>query len=187
MKPAPTHTSEPDAEKVDALSQLDDQRLTALIDRWRGAIIGLARAWGSKAPVDLAQEVFAEAWLSRERFRGDWDDPAATAPWLRGIAWNLAAAERRRRARQPQPLDATDEPSTPADDGTADHQAMIRRAVDRLPTDLRAAVLVHYLERTPVRETAALLGTSEKTIEGRLYRARQRLAELLQPAPQGAR
>lgn len=165
---------------------LDDQRLTELIDRWRGAIIGLARAWGSTAPVDLAQEVFAEAWLSRERFREDWNDPAAVAPWLRGIAWNLAAGERRTRARQAKPLEVAPEPTAPQDREPADHQDAIRRAVDRLPPDLRAAVLVHYLERTPVRETAALLGTSEKTIEGRLYRGRQRLAELLAPRTEGA-
>ena len=168
------------------IADLDDRRLTELIDRWRGAIIGLARAWGSTTPVDLAQEVFAEAWLSRERFCEDWNDPLAVAPWLRGIAWNLAAAERRRRAKQPKPLNSAPEPTAPEPNEACDRQAAIRRAVDRLPENQRAAVLVHYLERTPVRETAALLGAPEKTIEGRLYRARQRLAELLAPCPEGA-
>lgn len=178
MEPVPTPSA--------PIADLDDRRLTALIEQWRGAIIGLARAWGSTAPVDLAQEVFAEAWLSRERFREDWHDPSAVAPWLRGIAWNLAAAERRRRAKQPKPLESAPEPSALQQTETPDHQEAIRRAVDRLPADLRAAVLVHYLERTPIRETAALLGTTEKTIEGRLYRARQRLAELLAPSTEGA-
>lgn len=167
-------------------TDLDDGRLTELIEHWRGAIIGLARAWGSTAPIDLAQEVFAEAWLSRARFREDWNDPQAVGPWLRGIAWNLAAAERRRRAKHPKPLEAAPEPSTGETSDVTEQQQAIRNAVDRLPADLRAAVLVHYLERTPVRETAALLGTSEKTIEGRLYRGRQRLAELLAPNTQGA-
>ncbi len=39
---------------------------------------------------------------------------------------------------------------------------------------------MHYLEETSVRETAALLSVTEKVIEGRLYRARRRLRELLE-------
>ncbi|MCK5940365.1 MAG: RNA polymerase sigma factor, partial [Planctomycetes bacterium] len=154
----------PVSQPPEATAALDEPRLTALIATWRGALVGLLQAWGCPAPVDVAQDVFAEAWLSRDRFRASWDDCDAVAPWLRGIAWNLAAADRRRRARQPAPLEAAPEPAGRPDAGPDDRQQAIRDAVDRLPPDLRAAVLVHYLERTPVRETAALLGTSAKTI-----------------------
>ena len=53
--------------------------------------------------------------------------------------------------------------------------------IERLPDDLRAVVHMHYLERTPVLPIARLLGVTTKTIEGRLYRARKKLAHLLGP------
>jgi len=39
---------------------------------------------------------------------------------------------------------------------------------------------MHYLEETQVKEIAVLLGTTTKTIEGRLYQARRKLRQLLE-------
>lgn len=152
--------------------------LAALLDRFRGPLIGLLRAWGAADPSDLAADAFAEAWLGRARFRGDWGDERAVGPWLRGIAWNLKLAAERRRGRPLRALESEPEPAAPTDDG-APRRAEVRAAIDRLPGELRTAVLMHYLERTPVRDVAALLSVTEKTIEGRLYRARKELARLL--------
>ena len=84
------------------------------IDAFRGPLIGLLASWGSdwRAAEELAQDVFAEAWMSRERFDGDTDDLETAGAWLRGIAARLHYSERRRSARRPQPLD--DPPAPPA-------------------------------------------------------------------------
>ena len=164
---------------VPGSASLAEPDLDELIDRFRGPLIGLLKVWRAADPVELAQDVFAEAWISRRRFDGDWDEADEVGPWLRGIAWNLCAAAGRRRAGRAGPLEGAPEPAAPMEEPD-DQRARVRAAIDRLPGELRTAVLMHYLERTPVREVAGLLSVTEKTVEGRLYRARKELARLLE-------
>src|SRR6185295_19167514 len=75
--------------------------LERLLDTWRGPLIGLLAAWGDR-PADareLAEDVFAQAWLARARFEGDAADEQRVGAWLRGIARNLWLAAQRERAR----------------------------------------------------------------------------------------
>lgn len=150
----------------------------ALIERFRGALIGFLSAHGAREPIELAEDVFAEAWLGRERFRGTWDDDGAVGAWLRGIALNLHRAESRRRAPGPRLADDALEPAA-SESVESDDVRRVRVAIERLPARLRAPLVMHHLERTPVRRVAALLGVSEKTAEGRLYRARRELGRIV--------
>ncbi len=156
-------------------------RIDDLIHSWRGPLVGLIASWGApwRDAAELALDTFTEAWLSRARFEGDFADARAVGPWLRGIAFRLHASwyRRHRRARV-TPVEEADE--VVLERGERDPGAAVRTAIDRLPGPQRTAVLMHYLEETSVRETAALLCVSEKVIEGRLYRARRRLRELLE-------
>ncbi len=156
----------------------------ALVARWRGPLVGLIASWGVPwgEAAELAQDALAEAYLARGRFRGDPNDAAAFGPWLRGIAFNLHRNRTRARARSwAEPLGAQQLPAAPgegADDGDG-ALAELRAAVERLPGPLATVVRMHYLEETAVRDVAALLGVPEKTVEGRLYRARAELRRLL--------
>jgi RNA polymerase sigma-70 factor (ECF subfamily) len=57
--------------------------------------------------------------------------------------------------------------------------AAVRAAVDRLPHDLKSTLILHHYERLSYREIGAVVGCSERGVETRLYRARQRLREEL--------
>jgi RNA polymerase sigma-70 factor (ECF subfamily) len=57
--------------------------------------------------------------------------------------------------------------------------AAVRAAVERLPHDLKTTILLHHFERLSYREIGAITGCSERGVETRLYRARQRLREEL--------
>jgi len=52
-------------------------------------------------------------------------------------------------------------------------------AYDKLPTDLRATVLLHGLLRTPVREAGASLGVSKSTVARRYDEAIEWMANYL--------
>lgn len=156
-------------------------RIEDLILRWRGPLVGLIASWGAAwgDAAELATDTFAEAWISRARFAGDFEEPASVGPWLRGIAFRLHATWRRRRERA-RAEEVREEGVEERPSEEDERLAGLRAAIDRLPGPQRAAVLVHYLDETSVRETAALLDVSEKVVEGRLYRARKRLRELLE-------
>ena len=69
------------------------------------------------------------------------------------------------------------EPGEEAD--SAERQRAVRAAVEGLPPELREAIVLCEWEEMSVADAAAVLNTTKKAVESRLYRARQRLREQL--------
>jgi RNA polymerase sigma-70 factor (ECF subfamily) len=164
--------------------------LTALINTYRGPLIGLIASWGAPwgDAIEIAQDSLSEAWLKREACRGDWRDSGVFGRWLRGVARNRYrnwARTRRRHRLWAVPLAAEilAQAAAPTDPEPSEQLEALRRAIERLPTRQRQVVLMHYLEETSVKEIAALLSLKPKTIEGRLYQARCTLHRMLGKLP----
>jgi RNA polymerase sigma factor (sigma-70 family) len=164
--------------------------LTAYINTYRGPLIGLLASWGAPwdEAVEIAQDSFAEAWINRQSCRGNWKELDVFGRWLRGVARNRfrtwARSNWRGRARMvalsPELLEQL---AAPQDPEPLEHLEALRQAIKRLPVRLRQVVLMHYLEESSVKEVAALLSVSPKTVEGRLYQARRTLRRLLGDQP----
>jgi RNA polymerase sigma-70 factor (ECF subfamily) len=164
--------------------------LTALINTYRGPLIGLVASWGVPwgDAIEIAQDSFSDAWLKRESCRGDWREPEVFGPWLHGVALNRYrnwSRSRRRRRLRIVTLDPADLAlaHSPPDPEPSEQMEALRRAIERLPVKQRQVVLMHYFEETSVNEVAALLSVTAKTIEGRLYQARRTLRRLLGNPP----
>jgi RNA polymerase sigma-70 factor (ECF subfamily) len=191
------HTPDADAQDRAAMSRLaagDDTALTALMERHAAAVLRYLQGLLGDAEdaLDLAQETFVRVYQARHRFR----PRDRFQPWLYTIATNLARNRLRWRQRHPTvALDASEasaeEPAAPnraliaSDPPPAENllarerAAAVRAAVGRLPPDLREVVVLCAWEERSHTEAAAILGTTPKAVESRLYRARQRLqAEL---------
>lgn len=159
--------------------------LDHLIDRWRGPIVGLLSARGSSwdEAEELAQDVFAQAWMARARFRGDVNDARSVGAWLAGIARNLHRDRRRPRPARVVSIDATPHEGADGfateDEAATEEAALVLAAVERLPDAEREAVQAFYLETSTTGEVAGLLGITERAVEGLLYRARKRLRQWL--------
>jgi RNA polymerase sigma-70 factor (ECF subfamily) len=139
---------------------------------------------------DLAQETFVRVFKSCKSFRSDQN----FSTWLFTIAANLARNHFRWRGRHPnlsleaenaeteQSLGSTLPSNSPApnDEALAGERAgAVRQAVKNLPEDLRAAIVLCEWEERSVAEAAAILETTPKAVESRLYRARGILRERL--------
>lgn len=163
--------------RVTAGSPLDPE-LARWIDVFRGPLIGLCASWGADwaRAEELAMDTFAEAWMSRERFRPGAASVDSLGPWLRGIAFHLWMAARRRDRRWPAPLPVA-EPAAPAPIAD-ERQDLLRRAFAELEPELQQILHMHYLETTTARSMAALLGVTKKAVERRLERARAALREV---------
>ena len=135
--------------------------------------MGLVASWGSgwQAAEEIAQDAFAEAWVGRERFAGDEQDSGAVGAWLRGIAFNMHRAQQRdARRRKAATLEERDVPHE-----TAEHdprRAALAAAFRKLRAPHQTVLRMHYLEETSAQGVAALLGLTNKAVEGRLYQAR---------------
>jgi RNA polymerase sigma-70 factor, ECF subfamily len=139
---------------------------------------------------DLAQETFVRVFRARDSFRIN----EKFSTWLYTIAANLARNHFRWRSRHRNVSLEAESPETgqtlgstlPASEPAPNEQALaaeraaaVRGAVGRLPEDLRAAMVLCEWEERSVGEAAAILETTPKAVESRLYRARQILRERL--------
>jgi len=139
---------------------------------------------------DLAQETFVRVFKSSGGFHLD----QKFSTWLFAIAANLARNHFRWRGRHPQvsldaenaetrqTLRATLPSDAPAPNETAlarERAGAVRLAVADLPADLRVALVLCEWEERSVAEAAAILQTTPKAVESRLYRARQTLRQRL--------
>lgn len=132
----------------------------------------------------LAEDVTQETWLRavREwRRKGPPDRPLA---WLITVARNLLASYYRRK--RPAQLDSVspDEVLEAFEDGRAAHSAEIAsvvcHALARLPDAEGRLLEAFHFEDRRVAQIAEGWGLSERAVEGRLRRARQRLRRELE-------
>jgi RNA polymerase sigma-70 factor (ECF subfamily) len=188
------------ARQADACDRADMQRLMTghdaalndLMERHATPMFRfLCRMVGNEDDAnDLAQETFVRVFRARTSFR----IKEKFSTWLYTIAANLARNHFRWRARHPNVSLETENAETeqtlgsmlPSDSPAPNEQALaaeraaaVRVAVGKLPEDLREAIVLCEWEERSVAEAAAILETTPKAVESRLYRARQMLRERL--------
>ncbi len=121
---------------------------------------------------DAAQEAFAGALVNLRQLK----EPGKFAPWLAQICRNVAIDMARARKRR---FDAEDLPrgqNDPVDDHVLE---AVRKAIDRLPASMREVVTLRYYSECSYEKISAVLGLSRMTINGRLTRAKRKLAKHL--------
>jgi RNA polymerase sigma-70 factor, ECF subfamily len=130
---------------------------------------------GPREIEDLVQEVF----LVLHRNWPTLDTTRPLRPYLFGVAFRIVCAHRRRRSREvPTPaLDLQDDHASP--EGTLQSKesvALLLAALDRIPLQRRAVVIMHDLDGLPVAEIAERLSITRFGTYARLRKARTELA-----------
>jgi len=131
--------------------------------------------------LDLVQETFIKAVRHLGSLRAD----AKFGGWLFRIAHQLCQ-QHWRKARPIESLDevlelelATDTENPAEELVSAEQQGLFLAAIDSLPQEHRAVVLLHYLEDFDLAEIAAITGVPLGTVKSRLHNARQKLRQQL--------
>jgi RNA polymerase sigma-70 factor (ECF subfamily) len=133
----------------------------------------LRRSGDRDAAYDLTAETFAQAWLSRFRFR---DEAGGSArPWLMAIARNVLVSSVRRQALERSAcerlglearLDRKEPEAEPGErwlDGLDD-------ALDELPANQRDAIRLRVVDDLSYDDVADVLGTSAEAARVRVHR-----------------
>jgi RNA polymerase sigma-70 factor (ECF subfamily) len=124
---------------------------------------------------DAAQEAFARGLVSLRKLK----EPAKFAPWLARICRNVAIDMMRNR-----PSQVSAEGLAQPHDGGVDESTVqrVREAIARLPVALREVTVLRYYSDCSYEQISAVLGLSKMTINGRLTRAKRKLARYLRRA-----
>ena len=139
---------------------------------------------------DGLQDGMIAAYRRAGSFRGD-----AVTTWLHRVVVNacldrLRAAKVRRAEPLPEDLEdfgdrgslvtSTTEAADPADLAVVDERRRtVLAALDQLPADQKAALILVDMEGYPVAEVAAMLDCAVGTVKSRCSRGRARLATML--------
>jgi RNA polymerase sigma-70 factor (ECF subfamily) len=121
---------------------------------------------------DAAQEAFARALISLSKLR----KPDKFAPWLAQICRNVARDMVATKARPNNPRNLS---GTPVSNGPDDDVEAVRRAIKQLSVSAREVIVLRYYNGLSYEEISSVLGISKPTINGRLTRAKQKLAKYL--------
>jgi RNA polymerase sigma-70 factor, ECF subfamily len=139
---------------------------------------------------DLTQETFIRVFRSVQNYQ-----PGTFEGWLHRITTNLFLDMVRRRARIRMEALPEDYDRVPADEPNPEqiyHDARLgpdlQAALDSLPPEFRAAVVLCDIEGLSYEEIGATLGVKLGTVRSRIHRGRQALRDYLAAHPEhGAR
>jgi len=169
----------------------DDARTRRLFDAhfdyvWRFVRrLGVAEGFAD----DLAQQVFL---IVSGRLHEV--EPAREKAFLTGTALRVVANHRRTLRRRPEvaedsqhaePVDPTASPEELVEQRR--ERALLDRALDALPAELRGPFVLYELEDASLAEIAELLGIPRGTVASRLRRARQQFQEAARSLAGGPR
>ncbi|MHC4286648.1 MAG: RNA polymerase sigma factor, partial [Planctomycetota bacterium] len=122
---------------------------------------------------DAAQEAFfARALTNLSKLR----KPDKFAPWLAQICRNVARDMVTAKARQ---INMEDSCRVSDSSGRDDNVEAVRRSIEQLPLRSREVIVLRYYNGLSYEEISSVLGISKATINGRLTRAKRKMARYL--------
>jgi RNA polymerase sigma-70 factor, ECF subfamily len=168
----------------------DQDAFMELVVRHADRVYAALRRFGLDADEadEVAQEVFLRAWRGLSRF----EERSQFSTWLYRIAFNEA---QRRLGRRPPPraergpdreditLTLAEPPQFGPEAQTLDREFedALEQALDRLPAEWRAAVVLRDIEGLSTHDAAEIVGVREAALKSRLHRGRMRLRARLEP------
>jgi len=187
-----------DLSLVQRVQRGDKAAFDALVLKYQHKLVKLVSRY-TRNPAeaeDVAQEAFIKAYRALPQFRGD----SAFYTWLYRIAINTAKNAVVSRDRSPieydldlqNPGESYEVQSRMKDSETPEGLVLteeIRRtvnsAIDELPEDLRAAIMLRELEGLSYEEIAAAMDCPVGTVRSRIFRAREAIDRRLREVFEG--
>jgi RNA polymerase sigma-70 factor (ECF subfamily) len=184
VEPVPPETDE--RELIASVLRKDRKAAARLVAEHIDAVYGYARS--RLAPrADLVDDIVQDVFLAALTGLASFQAQSSLRTWLLGIARHKIEDAYRRRLRASLALDGLSEtgeepPSDalPVDEGIDRTRARLkaRRILEQMPERYGLMLLWRYWEQRSAREMAAAIGTTEKSVERALARARARFKEL---------
>jgi RNA polymerase sigma-70 factor (ECF subfamily) len=171
---------EPDANQlVESVQRGDRAAAVELIERFYERIYSFLRRLASndEDAADLTQRTFGRVWQALPTFAGR----SSVSSWMQSIAyyvyvdWRRVGRRTESRSNEWWVARPAPEPSPAEVVAHTDMAAAVYASVDKLESDLRPTVQLHYYQNLTLQETADAMGVATSTVK---YRLRQALAEL---------
>lgn len=159
---------------VEAAVNGDADSFTELCQRYYPAMVAIAHSilGDSHLAEDAAQQSFAKAVRRLPQLKNKDKFVGWLAAICRNAAIDLARQQKQLRYAEDKPITAKDSQQ----DGTIE---AVKKAISRLSRAHRELIFLRYYEGMTYERMSAVLGISEQAINGRLRRAKKKIAQYL--------
>ena len=174
-----------DSDLIQQTLEGDQQAFAALVEKYQKQIHALA--WQQIGDFHIAQEITQDAFFTAFQKLSTLTDHNRFAGWLYVITNRKCIAWHRKKAPQPQSLEATDpveleevyysEYMTQQREEAANQKrrAIVQKLLSKLQESERTVVNLYYIAGMTCEDIGKFLGVSPNTVRSRLHRARNRL------------
>lgn len=176
---------ESDEQLIERIVQGEQEAFQILVNRHKNYIFTLLyRELNHRETAeDLAQDVFVKIFRSVSQFRGE----AKFTTWLYRMTMNILLDYRRAQKRRPLTtiMDSirtwfTDQRDEKPEERVLalEQQQQVHQILHRMSEKYRIVLELYHLQQFSYQEMAAILDVPVRTIETRLYRAKQQFERL---------
>lgn len=183
---------ETDRQLVERVQRGDKRAYDLLVLKYQHRIVGLVSRYmrDQDEVLDVTQEAFIKAYRALPGFRGE----SAFYTWLYRIAINTAKNYLVSRSRRPPDTDidvdqgdshegsiALSDIENPENRLAGDQlEAVVYKAIDDLPEELKVAVTLREFEGLSYEEIAGIMECPVGTIRSRIFRAREAIEKKIE-------
>ena len=159
---------------IEAAAGGDIESFGELCRRYYAAMAAIAYAVLSDHQLaeDAAQESFARALVRINSLK----ERAKFAPWLAAICRNVAKDMIATKAKQ---IGTEDISQVDKVENHDENDRAIRRVIEHLPESTKDLVVLRYYDGLSYEQISSVLGISKTSINGRLTRAKRKMANYL--------
>ena len=157
---------------VEGLKNRDNECFIEVVNKYKRKVVSLCYAYTEDyfEAEDLSQEVFISLYNNIGRFR----EECSLSTYIYKISISKALDYKRKKSLKFF-LTGLFNTSIVHNECDLDEKNNIRQCITNLPRDLKEAVVLYYYIGLSQKEISRVLNVSEKSVEGRIYRARQKL------------
>ena len=157
---------------IEAAGSGDIESFGELCDRYYSALVAISYSIlvDHQLAEDAAQETFARALVNLRKLKV----PQKFATWLAAICRNVAKDMLSEKNIRPK-----DEALLQTSQEINENHLQINRAIEKLPDAMKELVVLRYYDGLSYEQISSVLGISKASINGRLTRAKRKMASYL--------
>ncbi|MBT8325670.1 MAG: sigma-70 family RNA polymerase sigma factor [Winogradskyella sp.] len=175
---------------IKAVANGDTLAYAQLVDRYKDLVfnVALKLLQHREEAEEVAQDTFIKVFKQLSSFKGQ----SKLSTWIYKIAYNnsLDRLKKNKKYRNDVPIDGfTTERLKCVDNALeqlieAEKQQLIKNSLAQLPEDYRLVLQMFYFEDLSLQEMAEIINIEANTVKVKLFRARKKLATILEETMQ---
>jgi len=175
---------------ITAVANGDTLAYAQLVDRYKDLVfnVALKLLQHREEAEEVAQDTFIKVFKQLSNFKGE----SKLSTWIYKIAYNnsLDRLKKNKKYRNDVPIDGfTAERLKYVDNALeqlidAEKQQLIKNSLAQLPEDYRIVLHMFYFEDLSLQEMAEIINIEANTVKVKLFRARKKLATILEQTMQ---